>query len=201
MPLARKLGLRLRRVEVAVPVGILLRWRPEEARHARKLGLDYQVLTRWSGRLDRSDTMRRVNTNAELRLEEIDEHKNTEPVHWLHAQQVTDLTALLAEFVNGRYSRAIGLMDDPGENQPLFDILLEFAPILLWPRTGRLGPEHGVEVVTRWGDLPAAFTDAYRSLCAAGDGGPLADLRVIWDDEEWLSFCRDLWVQPGGTEE
>ncbi len=201
VPLARKLGLRLRRVEVAVPVGILLRWRPEDARHARKLGLDYQVLTRWSGRLDRSDTMRRVNTNAELRLEEIDEHKDTEPVHWLRAQQVTDLTALLAEFVNGRYSRAIGLMDDPGENQPLFDVLLEFAPILLWPRTGRLGPEHGVEVVTRWDDLPAAFTDAYRSLCAAGDGGPLADLRVIWDDEEWLSFCRDLWVQPGGTEE
>jgi hypothetical protein len=202
VPFARGLGVPLRRVEVAVPVGILLRWQPEDARHVRKLGLDYQVLTRWSRRLDRSATMRRVNTNAELRLEEIDEHKDTEPVQWLHAHQVANLSALLEEFVNGRYSRAIGLMDDPGENnQPLFEVLLEFAPILLWPRTGRLGREHEVEVITRWGDLPAAFTDAYRAVCAAGDGGPLADLRVIWDDEEWLSFCRDLWVQPGGTEE
>jgi vWA-MoxR associated protein middle region (VMAP-M) 2 len=200
-PLARRLGVPLRRLEVAVPVGILLRWRPEEVRHLRRLGLDYEVLTRWSRRLDRSAKMHRVNTNAERRLEEIDQNADTEPLTWLHAHQVADLTALLEEFVNGRYSRAIGLVDDPGKNEPLFDVLLEFAPILLWPRAGRLGREHQVTVITRWGDLPAAFTDAYRALCAQGDGGLLADLRVIWDDEEWLSFCRDLWVQPSGTEE
>jgi hypothetical protein len=197
---AEQLGAPLRRVEVAVPVRVLLRWRPEEVRYLRRLGLDYEVLTRWSQRLDRGSAMRRINRNAELRLTEIDDNADASPLHWLHARHVADLATLLAEFVDGRYSRAIGLVDDPGENERLFEVLLEFAPILIWPRAGQLTQGHQDAVSTRWGELPGAFTAAYRALCAEGDGGPLADLRAIWDDEEWLSFCRDLRVQPGGTE-
>jgi vWA-MoxR associated protein middle region (VMAP-M) 2 len=198
---AEELDVPLRRVEVAVPVSILLRWRPEEVRHLRRLGMDYEVLTRWSQRLDRGAAMRRINRNARRRLAEIAENSDDEPLQWLHAHQVTDLAALLEEFVNGRYSRAIGLVDDPGENERLFEVLLEFAPILIWPQAGQLGKEHQDTVSTRWGELPAAFTAAYRALHGERDGGPLADLRAIWDDEEWLSFCGDLRVQPGGTEE
>jgi hypothetical protein len=198
---AERLGVPLRRVEVAVPVRILLRWRPEEVRRLRRLGLDYQVLTRWSQRLDRGSTMRRINRNAERRLAEIDEHAHAEPLHWLGADAVADLVALTERFADGRYSRAVGLVDDPGENERLFEVLLEFAPILIWPLAGRLGQQHLDAVRARWAQLPAAFTDAYRAYRAEGDGGPLAGLRAIWDDEEWLNFCRDLWVQPGGTEE
>lgn len=198
---AERLGVPLRRLEVAMPVRILLRWRPEEVRRLRRLGLDYQVLTRWSQRLDRGSAMRRINRNAERRLAEINAHAHAEPLHWLGADQVADLIELAGLFANGRYSRAVGLVDDPGENERLFEVLLEFAPILIWPLAGRLGPEHLDAVRARWAQLPDAFTDAYRALCADGDGGPLAGLRAIWDDEEWLNFCKDLWVEPGGTEE
>lgn len=197
---AEHLGVPLRRVEVAVPVGILLRWRPEEVRYVRRLGMDFEVLTRWSQRLDPRSAMRRINRNAARRVKEIDDNADTSPLHWLHAPDVADLAALFAEFVDGRYSRAVGLVDDPGENERLFDLLLEFVPILIWPRTGRLGADHRDAVSARWGELPAAFVDAYRDLCAVGDGGPLADMRAIWDDEDWLRFCRDLSVQPDGTE-
>jgi len=197
---ADQLGIPLRRVEVAVPVAILLRWRPEEVRYVRRLGLDYEVLARWSQRLDQGSAMRRINRNAARRIKEIDDHAAAAPLHWLHAPDVADLAALLAEFIDGRYSRAVGLVDDPGENERLFELLLEFTPILIWPRTGRLGTEHQETVSDRWGELPAAFVDAYRALCAGGDGGPLADLRAIWDDDEWLRFCRDLSIRPEGTE-
>lgn len=198
---AEELGVTLRRVEVAVPVSILLRWRPEEVRHFRRLGLDYEVLTRWSQRLDHGNKMLRSNRNARLRLTDIDEDASIERPQWLHAPQVADLAALLDGFINGRHSPAIGLADDPGENERLFELLLEFTPILIWPLAGRLGPEQQDAVSARWSELPAAFTDAYRALCTEGDGGPLAGLRAIWDDKEWLNFCRDLRIPPSGTEE
>lgn len=196
---ADALGVPLRRVEVAMPVKVLLRWRPEEARPGlRRLGLDYNMLTRWSQRLDPQPAMRRINRNAARQLAEIAARPDGRRLHWLDDQEVSELSRLDEEFSTGRLAGAIGLLGDPGDNEELFELLLRFTPILLWPQAARLRVEHCRLVDSRWRLLPAGFLIAYRERWIAGRGDLMSDLRAVWDDEDWLKFCRELWMPPGG---
>lgn len=198
---AETLGVPLQRIEVAVPVRMILRWRPEEVLYGPRLGVDYEVLTRWSQRLEQRPAMHRINRSAARRLAEIAACVDGSRLHWLTAQQVGELSRLLEELRNGRYTRAIGLVEHPGENERLFEVLLQFVPILIWPLADRLSLEHQDMVDAQWDLLPTAFLVAYRARWRDEDGGPMADIRAVWDDEDWLSFCRDLRIQPGTTEE
>ena len=191
---AEKLGVTLRRIDVAVPTKLLLQWRPEEVEYGPRLGVNYDVLTHWSQRLDPRPGMRRINRNAVRRLKAIAAHTGRSPLHWLAADQVSEPGRLCEEFRAGRYTRAIGLLDNPGANDALFELLLQFTPILLWPAASSLSAEHCRRVDSSWNLLPAGFLAAYRSRWCAEDADMVADLRAVWDDEDWLEFCSNLQI-------
>ena len=68
---AADLGLKLRRIDVAMPTKLLLCWRPEEVVYGTRLGFDYDVTTRWSQRLFPPAGLRWINNHAINRLAEI----------------------------------------------------------------------------------------------------------------------------------
>jgi hypothetical protein len=192
------LGLRLQRIEVAMPTRILLRWRPEEVLYGQRLGVNFDVLARWSQRLDQRPAIRRANRNARRRLAEIAAGGPGARLHWLSARHSADLAQLSADFEQGVYSRAIGLTENPGRNADVLDVALTFTPILLWPQGERLGQDHQATIDAYWESLPAGFLVAYRSRWLGEDGHGngdrmrIADVRAVWDHEDWLNFCRQL---------
>jgi MoxR-like ATPase len=153
----------LRRIEVAAPAWILPRWRPEEVRYGPRLGVNYDVVTRSSLRLDPPAAMRWINSNARRALAEISATNEGSRLQWLGAQQASEPARLCEQFEEGRYTRAIGLMDDPRGNDGIFELVLPFAPILVWPQTASLTPEHCRRVDTCWHLLPEGFLMAYRA--------------------------------------
>ena len=194
---AGELEAPLRRIEIAMPTNILMRWRPEEVEYGQRLGVNYDVLTRWSLRLEPLAAVRRINRNAERRLKEIAALTEGGRINWLASAQVSDTARLREEFRVGRYAGAIGLLDDPGESNALFELLLYFVPILLWPQTLSLRPEHCQRVDSCWNLLPTRFLTAYRARWRSEEADLMADLRAVWDDEDWLKFCRSLQIRPG----
>jgi hypothetical protein len=193
---AEMLGVSLRRVEVAVPVKVMLRWRPEEVEYGPFLGVNYDVVTRWSQRLDPTPDMTQINNNARHRLAEIAASTNGDRLHWLRARKTVGLDSLEQEFLRGRYAGAIGLIDNPGLNEELLGLLLRFAPIVLWPRRTRLTPRHQRLISSYWDVLPVRIPDAYRARWRAERQDLIADIRAVWDDEEWLAFCESLRIRP-----
>lgn len=190
---ALDLGTTLRRIEVAAPASKLLLWRPEEVEYGQRLGVNYDVLTRWSRRLESISAARRMNMNAGKRLREIAGMNGAGCINWLAAHQVAEPDRLHEQLRAGLYTRAIGLMDHPGDNASLLELLLLFTPIVLWPQVGSVNAEHFRRVDASWELLPAGFVAAYRARWRAEDtGDPLADLRAVWDDREWLEFCGSL---------
>jgi hypothetical protein len=198
---ADEFGLPLARIDVAAPVGMLLDWRPEEVIYGARLGVDHVVVSRWSQRLSQSPAMRRATRIALRRLHEIAECADGSRLNWLSSQQVIDLSRLLEEFQSGRYTRAIGLVEHPGKHPELLELVLQFSPILLWPQEGSLTAAHQDTINVHWDRLPDSFLQAYRDTWANAGGGPLADVRAVWDDEGWLTFCKKMQVRPGVNEE
>lgn len=196
MGYADDLNLPLERIEVAAPARMLLDWRPEEVICGARLGVDHMVLPRWSQRLDQSPAMLRATRIALKRLHEIAECAAGSRLNWLSPTQVTDLGRLLEEFRSGRYIRGVGLVEHPGKNPELLEVILQFSPILLWPQESSLTAAHEDTIDTHWDKLPDAFLRAYRDTWANADGGPLADVRAVWDDEGWLAFCKKMQIRP-----
>ncbi|GAA0591486.1 hypothetical protein GCM10009546_62430 [Actinomadura livida] len=198
---ADALGLPLRRIEVAMPTGLLLQWRPEECAYERRLGVDYDVLPRWSRWLERLPDTRRAIRSARRRLTEIASITEGGRLDWIPARQAAEQHRLDEDFRNGVYRRGVGLLASPERNEKLFELLLRFAPIVVWPDSANIGPEHQKRVEDSWNELPLGFLHAYRarwrdqSCDEACD--PVADLRAVWDDEEWLAFCDALLPPPG----
>jgi hypothetical protein len=84
----------------------------------------------------------------------------------------------------------------------MLDVVLQFTPILLWPQAQSLGPEHQATIDAHWERLPTGFLVAYRARWR-GDGSDgnadserIAAVRAVWDDEDWLNFCRELTLPP-----
>jgi hypothetical protein len=197
---ADDLGLPLERIDVAAPARRLLDWRPEEVVCGARLGIDHVVISRWSQRLDQSPAMRRATNIALRRLREIADRVAGNRLEWLSSPQVVDLSRLLEEFQRGRYTRGIGLVEHPGKNPELLELVLRFSPILLWPQAGSLTAAHQDTIDIHWERLPDAFLSAYRDNWANADGGPLGDVRAVWDDEGWLAFCKKLQVRLSADE-
>ncbi len=190
---ANSLGVPLQRIEVAMPARILLSWRPEEICYGGpRLGLNYTVLSRWSQRLDPHPEMLRVNRNAARRLAQIAAQTASSPLEWLGTSQVSQPARLRADLGAGKYAPAIGLLNPPGQDDALLELLLGFVPIVLWPQATSLKPRHCRLVKTSWHQLPEGFLTAYRARWTSNRAVPVANIRAVWDDEDWLSFCSAI---------
>ena len=190
---ADDLGLELRHVDVAVPTALMVRWRPEEVRYHQKLGLDYLVSMRWSNRLKPNRTMVRAIHHASRRLAELTADNPGAPVDWLDGPALDDLAQLRDHLANGRYRRALGLGERPRNPHDLLELLLMHSPILLWPQTvEEFSPDRRECVTKCWHLLPDELLNSYRLQWSGDDAGDIADLRAVWDDAEWLAFCRRI---------
>jgi hypothetical protein len=190
---ARRLGLKLQYVDVAIPTALLLQWRPEEVAYVQRLGLEYEVVTRWSNRLKRSKQMARAINHSAKRLAEIVTCGTVAPVDWLGKHDLTDLARLRDQLVNGRYSKALALAIRPRDAEDLMTLLLTYSPIVLWPdAVDEFSGEKRECLVTCWHRMPGEFLNMYRMRWRGQPTGHAADLRAVWDDDDWLNFCRSF---------
>ena len=188
---AETMGLQLERIEVAMSARMLLEWHPEEVEYGgSRLGVNYRVVSRWSQRLEPTPEMRRINRNVGKRMAEVaGPAKGIDLLHWLAAHQVGDPLRLRAELSQGKHTPVTGLLDKPGQDGSLVDLLLRYVPIVLWPQAASLGPAHCKRVRSKWHLLPDAFLAAYRTRWTDQGSDLIADVRAVWDDEDWLRFC------------
>lgn len=189
-------NLLLRRLEIAVPAALAPSWRPERVANGPMLGVDYDVVMRWSQRINPPRNLNWINRQAAKRLGEIEAgHRETgEPtVHWLAPIDVSDPVDLHQRLQSGRYAGAIALAGQRLANARLLDQLLPFTPILLWPDDADVfDPSAASAVAERWESLPEGFAEAYRALWRGDASQPLSVLRAVWDDHQWLAFCRSM---------
>lgn len=192
---ARTLELPLKRLDLAVPSGLLLSWRPEEAGAAMLLGIRYDVRLHWSSRLTPDAALRSIEPVVAARWEAIARCQGSTPVDWLAHEDLVDARTLRGHLRVGRYARGIGLTRHPGADAPLMELLLAYTPVLLWPHTAEGFPEERHASLDQdWWAMPGALARAYRERWLGEGRADLADLRAVWDDEDWLRFCRLLWT-------
>jgi len=114
-------------------------------------------------------SVQRLNINAWKRLKEIAGLTDVGRINWLAGHQVVESDRLRDELRAGMYTRAIGLIEDPGDNVSLLELLLIYTPIVVWPQFGPVNAEHRRRVDACWNLLPAEFITAYRTRwCAEG---------------------------------
>lgn len=198
---AKKVGVRLRRVEVAASSALLLRWRPEETDFGMRLGVTYDVVLRWSERLCPPEHLWWINMRAQEKLEAMAAVSaqgggaGGAPVDWLAEHETGQATELDRRMRLGSYPGAVALAHLPTRFDQVMEVLLAHAPIVLWP-DGEAGvPDTSRENLAKyWHLLPAEFSEAYRRSWqedTPADGrDDLARLRSVWHDPEWLDFCE-----------
>ncbi|MFK4689582.1 vWA-MoxR associated conflict system protein [Streptomyces pristinaespiralis] len=194
---ARTLKLPLKRLDIAIPSSLLLEWRPEEAGAALLLGVRFDVRLHWSNRLNPDAVLRSIEGTLAERWETISECGDGAPVDWLAHEELADPQTLRSQLRNGRYARGIGLTQHPGTDARLMETLLAYTPVLLWPHTAGGFPKerHGC-LEASWWAMPGVLTRAYRNRWRGEEAGDLADLRAVWDDQDWLRFCRHFRSTP-----
>ncbi|MDG4827859.1 hypothetical protein O7627_00915 [Solwaraspora sp. WMMD1047] len=186
---AASMRLPLRQVDVAVPTQLLADWRPEQIKRGEWLGVRFDVVTRWAERLSPPDAMQWVVTSAEGRLARM---ANGEmPVQWLDIGEIADLVGLEERLTGGAYP-AVALSATPAEKARLFSLLLAYVPVMLWPCTvAPLDAGSRLALTHCWDRMPAELLAAYRDRWRNPEQSSLiADLRAVWDDQEWLDFCK-----------
>ncbi|WP_405885014.1 hypothetical protein OG762_43630 [Streptomyces sp. NBC_01136] len=203
---AREVGARLRRVEIAASVPLLLRWRPEETDFGERLGVAYDVVLRWSERLCPPDHLWWINQRAREKLAEMSTSgTGRAPVDWIGAQETEQTQELRTRLGHGAYARAVALEHRPQRFEQVMEVLLAYAPIVLWPGSDGCVPDKFQDSLDRfWHLLPAEFSEAYRRSWGRDertdlDGREhLAQWRTVWHDADWLDFCD--WFEQFTTE-
>jgi hypothetical protein len=187
---ARDMGLNLRRIDVAAPAMILATWRPEEVNYGPKLGLTYDVVWRWSERINPPAGMKWMEPRARRVLAAISSSHTVEPVDWISPSDVK-APELADKLRNGAFEKAIGITDYVDNTSELLHLLLHYSPIVIWPIRGTTaGVVHRDLIRDQWLLMPGALLTAYRDQWRQLKIGGIAELRGIWDDHEWLDFCR-----------
>ncbi|MFD8321622.1 vWA-MoxR associated conflict system protein [Kitasatospora purpeofusca] len=204
---ARPIGACLKRVEIAASSTLLLRWRPEETNLGVRLGVLHDVGLRWSDRLSVPAHLWWINSVARDQLEAIRRgNGGGTPVDWLGRSEAGDVDELTRRVLDGAHARALALSHLPNRMEDSMPLLLALAPILLWPgQEGELTEAARASVERDWHKLPNEFSAAYRSTwqqrtereCTEGPA-PLARLRSVWHDTDWLDFCD--WFETGTTD-
>ncbi|MEU2447911.1 hypothetical protein ABZ588_30955 [Streptomyces althioticus] len=190
---ARRTGFRLKHIDIAAPAALLACWRPEEARLGQRLGLHYDIVLRWSDRLNLPAHLCLINEFARNQLDEMKDDPAT-PVNWLDKAELSAVQKLVESLGNGCYGGALALRHRPERLQELLEPLLAYAPMVLWPDgTGDLPQASQDSVERNWARLPGEFSAAYRTSWKQGDPAQehtdLARVRSVWLDEQWLDFC------------
>lgn len=196
---ADQLGLPLDRIEVAVPSKLLLEWQPEKIERGEWIGADFTVVLRWSERLNPAKELRRLTRSAMRRLDDINDHVGGAPVVWLDHLDAHDLLSLREKLIRGNYRGAVALDRRPPQAERLFSLLLAHVPILLWPQPTCEHPfsDHGCLDLC-WDRMPDALILAYRREWQDDVAEPVARLRAVWDDKDWLEFCKSYQRGIGG---
>ncbi|MDX3663376.1 hypothetical protein PV646_39320 [Streptomyces sp. ID05-26A] len=182
-------ALQVSRIDVAVPTALLSLWRPEDAEIGSRLGLHHDVVVRWSERLSPPAHLSFAVREAGRRWPVIEQNGG---VDWLADRDTRDLGQLLGHLRSGGYPGGLGLRFTPERNDELLELLLAFSPVLLWP-DGETSCWDGIddELRVQWTVLPAALARAYRlNWPPRREKTPLSGMRAVWDDQEWLTFCR-----------
>jgi hypothetical protein len=188
---AEMLRLRLDRIDVAVPSGLLLEWEPEKVERGEWIGTDFTVVMRWAERLNPPKEVRRLNRSRQRRLENIDARTGGAPVDWLDHGDTLDLPSLREKLRRGKYRGAVALDRHPPQGERLFSLLLAHIPIVLWPQPSCEYPAEDHDCLdVCWDRMPDELMVAYRQEWRDETAGPIAKLRAVWDDSEWLDFCR-----------
>ncbi|GGN48146.1 hypothetical protein GCM10011579_000520 [Streptomyces albiflavescens] len=194
---ARKLGVRLRRVEIAASAALLLSWRPEETYFGERLGERHDVVLRWSERLGPRSHLWWINDRARQGLAAMNAHgAGGAPVDWLSLRETELVKDLKKRLGRSTYARAVALEHRPQRFEQVMELLLAHTPIVLWPGAEGCVPDKFRDSLdTVWHLLPAEFSKAYRRSWEQGaqdelDGFEyLAQWRTVWHDAEWLDFC------------
>ncbi|SCF93405.1 MULTISPECIES: hypothetical protein [unclassified Streptomyces] len=182
-------------VDVAAPAHLLARWQPEESQVGlRLLGVNHDVVVRWSGRMDPARESAEMNDAARKALRSMASCAAV-PVEWIGPAALHDRQALQQGLLTGRYDTVVGLDHHPGTLQDVLEQLLPYAPIILWPRQDARPDDGGLAGLVRkhWHSLPYGLPAAYRRRWTREHDGCVAclgDVRAIWHDEAWLEFCR-----------
>ncbi|WP_149549177.1 caspase family protein [Streptomyces marokkonensis] len=183
----------LRHVDVAVPTSLLLRWRPEETDFGVRLGVNHDVVVRWSMRLNPPAHLWWINDHARAGLEQMSTCAAKAPVDWLAEQDAAQAADLAEQLRAGRYTRAVAFSHRPAHLKQAMELLLAYVPVLLWPDSDRrFSPTERALLDMVWDRLPTELAQAYRRRWQGGSVEPsdrLADLRTVWHDLEWLDFC------------
>jgi hypothetical protein len=179
--------LKLERIEVAVPTGLLLRWRPEETdADGEPLVRQCQVVTRWSGRMGRNVRAVRKKLDDIVTC-------GAEPVQWLDRQATAEVGKAVELVRRAVPAKAVGLKYHPQRHEATLQRLLEQTPVLLWPDPDVDTDEVLLaELYGCWPEVPGTLNDAYLHRQDPARARPLAGLRAVWDDEDWLRFCRQF---------
>ncbi|MGQ4378853.1 hypothetical protein ACN6K9_001571 [Streptomyces sp. SAS_267] len=186
-----------RRVEIAASAPLLLRWRPELTDFGELLGDRHDVVLRWSARLCPPRHLWWINDRARQQLTAMNANRaGRAPVDWLSARDTGRSEELKTRFVRRRYTQAVGVGHRPQKFAHIMDILLAYAPIVLWPGTeGRMPRGCRDSLDKYWHLLPKEFSEAYRrswartSRARRESRDDLALWRSVWHDIEWLDFC------------
>ncbi|MHA5049069.1 vWA-MoxR associated conflict system protein [Streptomyces sp. SD15] len=184
-------------VDVAAPAHLLAQWHPEEARIGRRgprlLGAKHAVVVRWSGRMDPGEENSEMNDAARKTLRAMASCGKV-PVEWVDAAALCDPTGLEQGLVTGQYDTAVGIDHHPESLHEVLDLLLPYAPIILWPRPEARPGDGRLQMLVQqqWHELPGGFTAAYQNRWSSHEGCLvcLGDVRAVWHDEAWLEFCR-----------
>ncbi|MFE1957849.1 hypothetical protein [Streptomyces sp. NPDC059479] len=188
---AEELERPLRRLDIAAPSGLLIDWRPEEAGEVLRYGVQYDVVLHWSRRLVPDPLLRRLQSAVQDRWEAIAAYASGVPVDWLTQGDTEERQSLRGHLRDGRYQRGIGLTQHAGLDDELMDMLLSCTPVLLWPHVAEGFPAGRHRCLeSHWMTLPEGLGHAYRRRWRGEDAVDVADLRAVWDDREWLRFCR-----------
>lgn len=193
---ARKMGVPLRRVEIAAPVPLLLEWRPEETPLGNLLGVHHDVVLRWSEHVQPQEARWWINEQARRCLEQMAESPDDAPVDWLGEHELDQVEELRERLAKGQYIRALALAYRPSKLRDMLETLLTYVPIVLWTAAdGEVPAQVRDSLEKHWDQLPGEFCEAYRdrwrgTTPAVGDSGHLAVLRAVWNDPEWLDFCH-----------
>ncbi|MCP9943565.1 hypothetical protein LUX12_00095 [Streptomyces somaliensis] len=207
--LAAAVDVPLRRVEVAAPAALLLQWRPEETDFGMRLGAEHDVVLRWSDRIQPPDHLWWINDRARRTLRAMEEGgPGGTRLEWLGETDTRQVRDLRDRLLGGPRTRAVALEHRPPHLGDVLETLLASSPIVLWPdeEAHRVPAEARRYLDAYWHLLPGEFCRAYRDRwCgrpapAAGWAGRdhLARLRTVWDDAEWLEFCR--WFEQFTTD-
>ncbi|MFJ2590773.1 hypothetical protein [Streptomyces sp. NPDC087538] len=179
-------------VDVAAPAHLLARWQPEEAKVGhRLLGVNHDVVVRWSGRMDPAEENAEMNDAARKTLRGM---TAAVAVEWIGVSVLDDRQGLERGLMTGRYDTVVGLDHHPDSLQDTLEQLLPYAPIILWPRSNTRATDALRALVQQsWHSLPDGLAAAYRQRWSAEHkdcGTCLGDVRAVWHDEAWLEFCR-----------